>query len=84
MNEDDFAVGIYAIDGNPPRYITDFGVSKLAEISIPTPFKPSDPIGHKLDIVIKMYFGLNEIKGEGFVKGKKYSTTLKFDGGDSY
>ncbi|KAF9346263.1 hypothetical protein BGX26_002250 [Mortierella sp. AD094] len=84
LNEDDFSIGIYAIDGNPPRYVTDTGVSKLAEISIPTPFKPSDPIGHKLDIVMNMYFGLNEIKGEGFVQGKKYSTTLKFDGGDSY
>ncbi|KAF9170541.1 Heat shock 70 kDa protein 12A [Mortierella sp. AD011] len=42
-----FSISIYAIDGYPPRYITDYGVSKLAEISIPDPFDPWDSIGHK-------------------------------------
>ncbi|KAF9980101.1 Heat shock 70 kDa protein 12A, partial [Entomortierella chlamydospora] len=43
----DFSVRIFAIDGYPPRYTTDTGVSKLAKISVPNPFKSSDPIGHK-------------------------------------
>ncbi|KAF8978269.1 hypothetical protein BGZ46_006651 [Entomortierella lignicola] len=79
-----FSVEIYACDGTPPRYITDVGVSKLASISVPYPFKLEDRIGHKVYFEMKMYFGLNEIKAEGFIKGKKYSTTLRFDNGDSY
>ncbi|KAF9995193.1 hypothetical protein BGZ79_011125 [Entomortierella chlamydospora] len=79
-----FSMDIYAIDGNPPRYVTDAGVFELAKVSIPTPFKPWDPIGHKVEILVKMYFGLNEIKAEGLVQGKKYSTSIKFDSGDSY
>ncbi|KAF9991898.1 Heat shock 70 kDa protein 12A, partial [Entomortierella chlamydospora] len=79
-----FSINIYAIDGYPPRYTTDYGVSKLAEISIPDPFNPWDSIGHKVDCIVKMYFGLNEIKVRGFTQGKEYSTILRFDGGDSY
>ncbi|KAF9342481.1 Heat shock 70 kDa protein 12A [Mortierella sp. AD094] len=78
-----FSIGIYAIDGIPPRYVTDTGVSKLGVIPIPTPFRSSDPLGHRVNVEVKMYFGLNEIKAEGFVQGKKYSTTVQFDGGDS-
>ncbi|KAF9344561.1 hypothetical protein BGX26_004226, partial [Mortierella sp. AD094] len=78
------SVGIYATDGDPPRYVTDARVSELAQISIPNPFKPSDPLEHKVSIEMKMYFGLNEIRAEVFILGKKYFTTLKFDGGDSY
>ncbi|KAI8597439.1 hypothetical protein EDD21DRAFT_418707 [Dissophora ornata] len=33
---------------------------------------------------VKMYFGLSEIKAEVFVQGEKYTTTLQFDGGNSY
>ncbi|KAF9343769.1 Heat shock 70 kDa protein 12A, partial [Mortierella sp. AD094] len=77
-------IGIYAIDGNPPRYITDVGVSELAKISIPDPFKLSDPIVHRVDVEMKMYFGLHEIRTEVFIQGKKYLIELKFDGGDSY
>ncbi|KAF9995197.1 hypothetical protein BGZ79_011129 [Entomortierella chlamydospora] len=83
-NYTDYTIGIYAIDGEPPRYITDRGVSKLGDISIPNPFKSLDPIGYKVENIVKMYFGLNEIKAEGYVQGKKYSTSVKFDDGDSY
>ncbi|KAF9170545.1 Heat shock 70 kDa protein 12A [Mortierella sp. AD011] len=78
------SVKIYAIDGYPPRYITDAGVSELAEISVSNPFKSSDPFGHKVSIVVKMYFGLNEIKVRGFIEGEEHSTVLRFDGADSY
>ncbi|KAF9349654.1 hypothetical protein BGX26_012072 [Mortierella sp. AD094] len=80
----DASIDIYAVDGDPPRYVTSPGVSKLGAISIPTPFKSSDPLGHIVKITVKMYFGLNEIKAEGFILGERYFTTLKFDGGDSY
>jgi hypothetical protein len=73
---------IYAINGQPPRYTT--GLLELAEILLPGVFKPSDPVSHKVDIEMKMYFGLTEIKAEAFVLGKKYCTTLRFEDGDSY
>ncbi|KAF9435691.1 Heat shock 70 kDa protein 12A [Entomortierella beljakovae] len=79
-----YSVVIHAIDGEPPRYVTDPGVSSLAEILIPYPFKESDPFGHKIEHQVMMYFGLSEIKVDVFIQGSKYSTTLKFDGGDSY
>jgi hypothetical protein len=31
-----------------------------------------------------MYFGLNEIKAVASIQGKDYSTTLRFQDGDSY
>ncbi|KAF9346262.1 Heat shock 70 kDa protein 12A [Mortierella sp. AD094] len=80
----DYTIGIYAIDGDPPRYIADGGVSKLGVISIPNTFKSSDLLGHKVENTVNMYFGLNENKAEGLVQGKKYSTSVKFDGGDTY
>ncbi|KAF9979747.1 hypothetical protein BGZ75_009259, partial [Mortierella antarctica] len=77
-----FAVRIYAIDGEPPRYIT--GLVQLAEILIPGPFKPSDAVSSKIDIEAKMYFGLNEIKAEVISQGNKYFASLRFEDGDSY
>ncbi|KAI8595813.1 hypothetical protein EDD21DRAFT_25859, partial [Dissophora ornata] len=82
--KENYSVSIYAIDGDPQRYTTAAGMSKLASISFPNPFKSSDPIGHKVDIEEKMYFGLNEIRAEVVVQGKKYTTTLRFDSGSSY
>ncbi|KAF9995196.1 Heat shock 70 kDa protein 12A [Entomortierella chlamydospora] len=80
----DFSIPILATDGYPPRYTTDAGVSKLARITFPTPFKSCDPLGHMVDVEMKIYFGLNEIKAEAIIQGKKYSTTLRFDDGDSH
>ncbi|KAG0019855.1 hypothetical protein BGZ80_005180 [Entomortierella chlamydospora] len=77
------SIDIYAVDGNPTRYVTSPGVSKLGTIKVSNPFKSSDPIGHKVNVTVKMYFGLSEIKAEAFILGKKYFTTLKFDDGDS-
>ncbi|CAO3571068.1 unnamed protein product [Mortierella alpina] len=73
---------IYALSGQPPRYTT--GLLELAEILLPGAFKPSDPVYHKIYIEVRMYFGLTEIKAEASIQGKKYSTTLRFEDGDSY
>ncbi|KAF8978265.1 hypothetical protein BGZ46_006647 [Entomortierella lignicola] len=81
---DSFSLDIFAIDGCPPRYSTDVGVAKLATNSIPNPFRPMDRLGHMVNTDVKMYFGLNEIKTEGFIQGKRYSTTLRFDSSDVY
>jgi len=73
---------IYAVNGQPPRYTT--GLLELAEVLLPGAFKPSDPVLHKVSIDMRMYFGLTEIKAEASIQGKKYSTTLRFEDGDSY
>ncbi|KAF9087777.1 Heat shock 70 kDa protein 12A [Mortierella sp. AM989] len=74
-----YSFNIYSIDGEPRRYVTDTGVSKQGGFSVPSPFKPSDPIGHKIDVDVNMYFGLIEIIAEGIIQGKKYYTTLQFN-----
>ncbi|KAG0309718.1 hypothetical protein BGZ99_000795 [Dissophora globulifera] len=75
------SIYVYAIDGEPPRYTT--GISESAYITVPDPFKPSDSRGHEVEIEIKLFFGLGEIKVVGIVQGKQYHTRLRFDGGDS-
>ncbi|KAF9437624.1 Heat shock 70 kDa protein 12A [Entomortierella beljakovae] len=76
---EDWEVTLYSIDGDPPRYTTDDGVVKLANISVSDPFEASAPIGHKVKFDLKLYFGLNEIKVDVHSMGKKYSSTLKFE-----
>jgi len=49
-------LNIYSIDGDPPRYTKDSGISKLASISVPHPFKSSDSIGHKVGVVLKAQY----------------------------
>ncbi|KAI8597092.1 hypothetical protein EDD21DRAFT_386334 [Dissophora ornata] len=46
-----YSVPIYAINGDPPRHTTAAGMSKLATILIPNPFKSSDPIGRSVGVV---------------------------------
>ncbi|KAF9082147.1 Heat shock 70 kDa protein 12A, partial [Mortierella sp. AM989] len=79
-----YSFDIYSIDGEPRRYVTDTGVSKQGGFLVPSPFKSSDPFGHKIGIEVNMYFGLSEIRAEGIMQGIKYCTTLRFDGSDSF
>ncbi|KAG0308149.1 hypothetical protein BGZ98_008806 [Dissophora globulifera] len=75
------SIEIYAVNGEPPRYTT--GLSESAYITVPNPFKRSDPPGHLVAIEVKLYFGLSEIKVVGTIQGKKYFTRLRFDVEDS-
>ncbi|KAF8978267.1 hypothetical protein BGZ46_006649 [Entomortierella lignicola] len=79
-----YSASVFVIDGQPPRYCTDARVSKVGTVSFPCPFKSKDPIGSKVEIVMKMYFGLNVIKTEVIIKGKKYSIPLKYENGDLF
>ncbi|KAG0036725.1 hypothetical protein BGZ82_003791 [Podila clonocystis] len=74
-----YKVSIYAIDGDPPRYVTKWRES--AYISIPDPFTLADPPGCKMTCMLKFYFGLNEIQVEANVQGQTYITRLQFDNG---
>ncbi|KAG0266596.1 hypothetical protein BG011_001785 [Mortierella polycephala] len=69
---EDYNIALYAAetDGDPPRYTTDAGVSKLADIPIPCPHQPSSRLGSMVKVKIKMYFGLNEIRAEAAVGDK--------------
>ncbi|KAF9951586.1 TATA element modulatory factor 1, partial [Mortierella alpina] len=78
---EDYNIALYAADtdGDPPRYTTDVGVSKLADIPIPCPHAPSSRLGSMVKVKVNMNFGLNEIKAEAVVGDKVYSTILQFD-----
>ncbi|KAF9579466.1 hypothetical protein BGW38_004259 [Lunasporangiospora selenospora] len=71
-------------DGAPPRYITDYGVSKLANIRIPCPFTHTNPIGTEVKAMVSMFFGQSEIKAEVKIHNNVYSTTLQFDAVDTF
>ncbi|KAG0084755.1 hypothetical protein BGZ93_001073 [Podila epicladia] len=83
---EDYNIALYAADtdNEPPRYTTDAGVSKLADIPIPCPHSPSSRLGSMVKVKVNMNFGLNEIKAEAVVGDKVYSTILQFDAVDTY
>lgn len=83
---EDYNIALYAADtdGDPPRYTTDPGVSKLADIPISCPHSPTARLGTMVKVKVNMNFGLNEIKAEAVVGDKVYSTILQFDAVDTY
>ncbi|KAF9356008.1 hypothetical protein BGX26_005836 [Mortierella sp. AD094] len=83
---EDYNIALYAadVDGDLPRYTTDAGVIKLADIPIPCPHPASARLGSIVKVKVIMNFGLNEIKAEADVGGKIYSTILQFDAVDTY
>ncbi|KAF9901806.1 hypothetical protein EC991_005632 [Linnemannia zychae] len=78
-DSENYRISIYAIDGDPPRYVTNLRES--AYISIPNPFKPADLPGLEIPLTMKFYFGLNEIRVEGTTQDKVYTTRLQFGDG---
>ncbi|KAF9577342.1 Heat shock 70 kDa protein 12A [Lunasporangiospora selenospora] len=82
----DFAIPLLSCDDgvSPPRHTTASGVTRLAKVCIPWPFAISDEIGKEIKVVVKMYFGLNEIKAVASIDDKDYGATIKFDAIDSY
>ncbi|KAH7034414.1 hypothetical protein BKA57DRAFT_521441 [Linnemannia elongata] len=82
----DYRIALYATDtdNEPPRYTTDFGVFKLADIPIPCPHLPSSRLGSLVKVKVNMKFGLNEIKAEAFVGDKVYSAIIRFDAVNKY
>ncbi|KAF9102112.1 Heat shock 70 kDa protein 12A [Mortierella sp. AM989] len=75
---EDYIITLYAsdIDGVPPRYTTDIGVVKLADIPIPCPHPPAARLGSIVKVKVIMDFRLNEIKTVADVGDKIYSTIL--------
>lgn len=59
-----FSVDVYAIDGDAPRYTT--GLTRLAEILVPGPFKPSDAVASKV-LYIHMWRVLDTPYGSLFL-----------------
>ncbi|KAG0287386.1 hypothetical protein BGZ97_007115 [Linnemannia gamsii] len=82
----DYRIALHTADtdNEPPRYTTDAGVSKLADIPIPCPYLPSSRLGSLVKVKVNMTFGLNEIKVEAVVGDKVYSTFLQFDAVDTH
>ncbi|KAF9275437.1 hypothetical protein BGZ88_002332 [Linnemannia elongata] len=82
----DYRIALYATDTDkePPRYTTDAGVFKLAEIPIPCPHLPSSRLGSLVKVKVSMKFGQNEIKAEAVVGDKVYSAIIRFDAVNKY
>ncbi|GJJ71780.1 hypothetical protein EMPS_04137 [Entomortierella parvispora] len=77
----DYRFTVFAIDGDPPRYVTN--LQGAAFISIPDPFSSFDPPGREISVQLSFYFGLSEIRVEATVQGKTFVTRLQFDQGTS-
>ncbi|ORZ28666.1 hypothetical protein BCR41DRAFT_298314 [Lobosporangium transversale] len=56
--QEEYNIALYACDadGEPPRYTTDVGVTKLADIPIPSPHAPSAPLGSMVTLIKLMNF----------------------------
>ncbi|KAF9583238.1 hypothetical protein BGW38_009959, partial [Lunasporangiospora selenospora] len=77
-------ISIHAFDGNdkPPDYTTSSGVFELAKFRFENPFSSTDEV--KKEVIIKLYFGLSEIKATAKIDDKELTTNLHFDATDSY
>ncbi|OZJ06414.1 hypothetical protein BZG36_00543 [Bifiguratus adelaidae] len=83
-NDTDSDLFAYDGDETPPRLTTHPEVKKVASFPIKMPVLPSVKHGDKVDLQIRMYFGLTEIRIECQVADKQFSFTSAFDAVDSF
>ncbi|KAI9015286.1 hypothetical protein CLU79DRAFT_797009 [Phycomyces nitens] len=69
----------YDIDENTPRFVTDPGVRKVAEIRFRTPTLPGVKNNEKIFFATEMYFGKTEIVTKLIIKGHTFLYTSAFD-----
>ncbi|KAF9376405.1 hypothetical protein CPB97_010825 [Podila verticillata] len=63
---------------NPPKYITDPGVQKIADFHIPMPEIPGAQPRTRVVFKLNMYFGLTEVRAEAVINGNTYTTICSF------
>lgn len=71
-------------DGPPPRLTTHPLVKKVGHFPIRMPTLEGVKPGDKVNMTIRMYFGLTEIKIECVIRDKLFVFTSAFDASDSY
>ncbi|KAI9015285.1 hypothetical protein CLU79DRAFT_707673 [Phycomyces nitens] len=78
---DNFVSDLYAYDGDstPPRYTTHPEVRKVGAFKTEIPIVPGAKYQQKVFFTSKMYFGMNELRIEVDIKGKKFTFTSSFD-----
>lgn len=76
---------MYAYDGDGPvpRLTTDPAIQKVGHFPIRMPKLDGIKPGDKVNLTIKMYFGLTEIKIESTIQDKSFVFTSAFDAFDA-
>ncbi|KAI7853293.1 hypothetical protein BDC45DRAFT_536399 [Circinella umbellata] len=77
---------LFAFDGEgpPPRLTTHQLIKKVGHFPIRMPTLDGVRPGDKVNMTIRMYFGLTEIKIECVIRDKTFVFTSSFDASDSY
>ncbi|KAI9310610.1 hypothetical protein BX666DRAFT_2005317 [Dichotomocladium elegans] len=77
---------LFAFDGEgpPPRLTTHSLVKKVGHFPIRMPTLDGVRPGEKVNMTIRMFFGLTEIKIECIIRDKTFVFTSAFDAADSY
>lgn len=81
-NDTDSDLYAFDNDGPAPRLTTHPSIKKVAQFPIRMPFLPGVKHGDKVNLTIRMYFGLTEIKIEAIIKDKMFVFTSAFEAGD--
>lgn len=82
-NNTDSDLYAYDGDGPVPRLTTDPGVHKVGRFPIRMPHLAGVKTGDKVNLTIRMYFGLTEIKIECAIKDQIFTFTSAFDSADA-
>ncbi|ORZ00967.1 hypothetical protein BCR43DRAFT_511896 [Syncephalastrum racemosum] len=77
---------LFAFDGEgpPPRLTTHSLINKVGHFPIRMPTLEGARPGDKINMTIRMYFGLTEIKIECLIHDKTFVFTSAFDASDGY
>ncbi|KAG1457206.1 hypothetical protein G6F46_006657 [Rhizopus delemar] len=83
-NDTDSDLFAFDGEGSPPRLTSHPLVRKVGHFPIRMPHLDGVRPGDKVNMTIKMYFGLTEIKIECIIRDKSFTFTSSFDAADTY
>ncbi|KAI8049127.1 uncharacterized protein B0P05DRAFT_500133 [Gilbertella persicaria] len=83
-NDTDSDLFAFDGEGQPPRLTSHPLVRKVGNFPIRMPHLEGVKAGEKVNMTIKMYFGLTEIKIECIIRDKSFMFTSAFDASDAY
>ncbi|KAI8647505.1 hypothetical protein BD408DRAFT_408675 [Parasitella parasitica] len=83
-NDTDSDLFAFDGEGQPPRLTSHPLVRKVGNFPIRMPHLDGVKAGEKVNMTIKMYFGLTEIKIECIIRDKSFVFTSSFEAADAY
>ncbi|CAO3672592.1 unnamed protein product [Rhizopus stolonifer] len=83
-NDTDSDLFAFDGEGSPPRLTSHPLVRKVGHFPIRMPHLDGVRPGDKVNMTIKMYFGLTEVKIECVIRDKSFMFTSSFDAADTY